>query len=239
MPQSIHILWIDDYNLGDPLFLQSLGRSLAAVPDAERHAIIIHGAAEKTERMLEARGIEVRREDGVLVPRDPSHLDLIEQSFRDVNKHVTAIMTEFIVPAVGIQGSDRGLFRIGENGRISAGRTDWITSLTASGAVPVVSALAFAARPVEILVDTAVETLATCLAPHDVTVVLFTRDGAPGLVADGQHLPSAPARALESAGLADSLGTLKHLIEAEIPVHLTSPRYVFSSKSAFRTVIVP
>ncbi len=239
MPHPIHILWIDDYNLGDPLFLQSLARSLAAVPDVQRHALIIHGAAERTERLLEGKGITIRRENGVLVPGAPLHLDLIEQSFRDVNKHITAIMTEFAVPAVGIQGSDRGLFRVAQDGGTKTGRTDWITSLTASGAVPVISAMAFAARPVEIAAETAVTLLAAALAPHAPTLVVFTRGDTPGLVVDGNHVASAPIGDLAEAEYEGDQDALRRVVEAGIRVHMTSPGYVFSSKSAFRTVIMP
>ncbi|NNE35099.1 MAG: hypothetical protein HKN13_07685 [Rhodothermales bacterium] len=173
--QPLSLVWIDDYHGGDPLFVQSLARGLAAQPPDHRRAILVLGGLDRAQRLLEANAIPVEVRDGVPISADPAARALIERACREVNKEAVAVLTEFGVPAVGIQGCDRGLLTIAES-RITPPSVAWLEKIVANGAVPVVSALAAGryVRPVPI--GKALAALATGFSGADIRVILFLRD---------------------------------------------------------------
>lgn len=139
------LLFLDDYHVGDPLFLADLGRRLLTLGPAGR-TLIVHRAGEGVERELEGSDPADRKE-------------IIERAIRHVNQGITRRLIEEGVPAVSVQGSDRSLFRHGDE--LSIGKADWLIQIIETGAVAVISPLATSdsgvdeADPVECAVQVA------------------------------------------------------------------------------------
>ncbi|MBT8401478.1 MAG: hypothetical protein KJO98_13450 [Rhodothermia bacterium] len=230
MPIPVHILWVDDYHLGDPLFTQSLARHLALVEPDSRRVLAVHGGGERAERLLELRGREVVRTDGVLQISDDEDKAVVERALREVNKDVTGVLTEFGVPAVGIQGSDRGLLKIGKDGTPRADKSDWLLSLVDSGSVPVVSSLAGGADGAqEIATADAVVAIAKARGLDDCLVVVFPRSGSAGVIKEGVHQAEiSPNQLLDNIfdGQKDGLDSL---VRNGFSVRLTSARHAISA----------
>lgn len=238
MPTPVHILWVDDYHLGDPLFAQNLARHLAHVETAARRAIVVHGSGERAERLLEGRGKEVVRTGGVLQV-DEVDMHLVERALREANKDVTGVLTEFGVPAVGIQGSDRGLLKIGNDGAPRAGKTKWLPSLVDSGSVPVISSLAGGADGVrEIGIAEAVVAIAKSLGSNDCLIVVFPRSGRAGVIAEGEHQSEIGLNELCVHVFEGQKVALYSLVENGFAVRLTSARHAISADSGRFTEVL-
>jgi hypothetical protein len=124
------ILFLDDYHVGDPLFLADLGRRLSKLGESGR-TIILHRVEEAVSRALEDAGHEER----------PT---VAERGVREVNQGIARRLIEEGVPAVSIQGSDRGLFRIEDETSSDVVVTggSWLLQMIGTGTIPVVSPLA-------------------------------------------------------------------------------------------------
>ena len=94
----ITLLFLDDYHVGDPLFLADLGRRLSKLGPKAR-ILIVHRAGEAVTRALEGADTD-------------SRATITERTIRETNQGIARRLTEEGVPAVSIQGSDRGLFRL-------------------------------------------------------------------------------------------------------------------------------
>jgi len=134
----IGILYLDDRHLEDLLLVQRLARVLKQLPAP---MVLVHGSGGRAEQLLEAEGYVPERRDGVLVVRSAHERGLVERGIRETNQRLVAGLNELLIPAVGIQGSDRGLLRRTASGALQVGRTAWLAQLLRQGVWPVVSTL--------------------------------------------------------------------------------------------------
>lgn len=132
-------LYLDEQCLEDLLFVDYLARILKQLAAP---LVLVHGSGGRAEQLLEAEGYVPRREKGVLVVQSAREQMLIERGIRETNQRLVAELSERLVPAVGIQGTDRGLLRRACDGTLKVGRVDWLRTLLAQGIWPVLSTLA-------------------------------------------------------------------------------------------------
>lgn len=230
-----YLLYLDDYHLDDLLFTQSLGRLLQG---AKRSVVFVHGSGGGAERLLEAQGHFPEKQDGRFVNLTPDEMRLVEQGLRQTNRTLVMKLTDSGVPGVGLHGGDRRLLRRTEDGCVEAGDVSWLRTLVADGAVPVVSALvAGEAGPEPAGAAEALTALARAFAPEDVTVVVLTRTGRPGL--DNPPVETLPADDLSTcaAELADA-GVAAHVMAADVPLLVTTAPAFFAPSGPSGTRIV-
>ena len=235
----MYLIYLDDYHLDDLLYVPSLAQQMGRMRRVRPACLFVHGSGEQAERLLEAEGLFPERKDGVVQARTPEEAALVEGALRQVNRRVVGALTEEGVHAVGFQGADRGLLLVDEDGALTTGRVAWLKDLAEKRAVPVVSALAQrteekTARAVP--GPAATVALARALGGGDMVVVVFTRTNQPGIVEARQPLPDLPLDALPDAILPDS-EAVRTLVEADIPVLLTSVRGLFSTDEPQGTMI--
>jgi hypothetical protein len=132
------VFYLDRYHLGDPLFLNRFGRDLAALDGGK---LVVHGAAEDGERLLEAEGGVAVWRDGVLVVGSEGEHAIVERAARDLNRRVTFALIEAGIPAVRLDGASRGLLRADDDGSVRVTEVDWLEGLVDQGTVPVIAAL--------------------------------------------------------------------------------------------------
>ncbi|NNE46587.1 MAG: hypothetical protein HKN37_07995 [Rhodothermales bacterium] len=223
----LNIAWIDDYHGGDPLFVQSLARGLAARPMGEAPPILVHGGAERAERLLEAQGIQVEYRDGVPASHDPAARALIERAYREVNKETVAILTEFGVPAVGIQGCDRGLLTRAASGELVVSHVDWLRQIVASGAVSVVSALVSGPDVDPVPVGEALTSVIRGFSASNVQATIFPRGSSKQLKANTYMDLDEIAGSISDT----DARTLQELLAHGIRVVLTDARSAFDAET--------
>jgi len=97
--------------------------------------ILIHGAGEMTERILEGDGHDAAK---VLASGHPS--GALEMAMRRENKHITLTLTDHGVSSVGFVGSDRGILRWSSS-ELQA-RLTLLANSARIGVVPVLGSLA-------------------------------------------------------------------------------------------------
>ena len=229
----MYVVLLDDFHLDDLLFVQSFGRLMAG---ADRPCVLVHGDGGVAVRALEAQGV-FAGDDA------PEAAAAVRAALRFQSKKITGRLTDAGLSGVGFQGADRRLLVRGADGVLRAGPAAWLARLVATGAVPVVSALAAddaGGEPVPVAPAEAVAVLAAALAgthaagthaagaqTAGATAVLFTRGGRPGMgAADGagQGLGAL-------AGLAADLGepgAAAVFSSAAVPVLVTSPPAFFA-----------
>lgn len=174
--ETLYILYLDRYHLGDELFINDLAQRLHQAPPGEPLCLLVHGSGEKVERTLESQGFFPERRGGVLDVEAPEQVRLVERSVRETNRELVATLTDEVVPAVGIQGVDRNLLRL-EEGTVVAQRVGWVEALLSQRVVPVVSALVEhpeEGRVREVYAADAVVALAEAFDTVDPVVVFFT-----------------------------------------------------------------
>mgnify|MGYP006426631127 CR=1 FL=1 len=138
---TLYIVALDRTRLGDALFLQSLAQHIQKAMPGAPTCLFIHGSGEKLDRTLEAQGIFPERTDeGLLQVDRPEEAQLVERAVREMNQSIVGTLTDEVVPAVGIQGVDRGLLRT-EDGTVTTGGLGWLEALLKQHVLPVVSAL--------------------------------------------------------------------------------------------------
>lgn len=126
----LHILYLDDYNLGDPMFLGRLARGLVV---AGLELAIVHASLEAVERSIEGLGIfPLKDDEGMFQLTNSEAVRLAERVCRDQNRAIAHELNESGIAAVRMDASSRGLL---------AGNTDWFISLVRSGAIPVIAPL--------------------------------------------------------------------------------------------------
>ena len=153
---------------------------------------------------------------------------------RSLNKLLVAELTDEVVSAVGIQGSDRRLLQINERGEVNVNGRGWLETLIKQGVVPVVSSVGTAeSRPQVLSPDAVISALAVALGDLRPVAVAFTATNRPGAAASdsgaaSEHLPpdripdEAYAerdmlRRLADAGLEVILTNLPSLRDGEVP----------------------
>lgn len=213
----MYLLYLDRHHQEDLLFVPQLARTLAAAGPRRPRTALVHGSGEYVERMLEGQGRFVERAaGGALVPGDAEEARLVERGVREMNQKLVATLTDELVPAVGVQGADRGLLRH-DGDAVVLGRGGWLCDLAAQGVVPVVSALAQgAAGASEAAPGAALAALAG--ACSDGTAVLLARRGADVVPEDGLRR-SADADALAEA--VPEPDVLRALAARGVPVLVT------------------
>ncbi len=172
----IGILYLDDRHLEDLLLVQRLARVLKQLPAP---MVLVHGSGGRAEQLLEAEGYVPERRNGVLVARSDHEQTLIERGIRETNQRLVAGLNELLVPAVGIQGSDRGLLRRTATGTLQVGRTAWLVQLLRQGVWPVVSTLV-ATETEQIVEAPAAEVLEALIATWTPEVVVALLSEEPG-----------------------------------------------------------
>ena len=233
MPEPIHILYLDAYHLGDPLYVSSLARMMGRLRRAVPPCLFLHGSGERAERLLEAEGLFPEKVDGRVQPRTPQEAALVEKALRQVNRQIVSTLTEEIIHAVGFQGTDRGLLRMDERGDIQTGRMGWLVDLIQKGAVPVLSAMV--AHPETGAPHEADLTNITLAVAHalsqekEVRVVFFSRKDQPGVVSDAAVLDEVEVEAVPTGHLPDPEG-VRTVAEAGFAVFLTSASGLFGGE---------
>jgi len=133
----IHVLYLDRYHLGDPLFLNGFARDVLSF---DAPCVLVHGAGETAERALEAQGRFPEFEGGVLAVETDADRALVARAARDLNRQIVHTLNDAGVAAVRLEASGRGLIRATDDG-LKAGKTDWLQKIVGQGAVPVIAAL--------------------------------------------------------------------------------------------------
>ncbi|MFV1980004.1 MAG: hypothetical protein ACC655_02530 [Rhodothermia bacterium] len=187
------LLFLDDCHVGDPLFLADLGRRLSKL-GRDGRTVIVHRVGEAVDRELENSN-----------PRD--RILTTEKTIRETNHGIARRLTQEGVPAVSIQGSDRGLFRTGDPSspasaplrrasprqahRLSTNAT-WLLAMIGTGSIPVVSPLALGPAGAEAVdpVECAREIAHLAASAGDVHAALFCSTRKGGLFQDGVRLGS-------------------------------------------------
>lgn len=173
------IAYIDRYHQEDPLFLRGLAWALKSEHAQTPPFILVHGSGERVERQLEAEGLIPARNDGVLMAASELERALIERSIRETNQKMVAVLTDQLISSVGIQGTDRNLLRIKEDGELEVGAITWIKHLAEKRIVPVISALAVdqpTNRIVEVDVARMLGALSLSSSPREpMSVVFFSK----------------------------------------------------------------
>ncbi|PSQ80202.1 MAG: acetylglutamate kinase [Bacteroidetes bacterium QS_8_68_15] len=183
MTPPLHLIYLDRYHQGDPLFQKELAQRFARTTPGEPPALLLHGAGEKLERTLEAEGLFPERDAGGVVQTEtPRQAALAERAAREANQELVALFTEEEVSVVGLQGADRGLLRCDAAGDVTAGALGWVEDLVKMRVVPVVSALAEGPeRAEEVAPDRAAVALAEALSEaFDVKMCFLVTGERPG-----------------------------------------------------------
>lgn len=131
------VLYLDRYHIGDPLFLNGFARDVLAFPEP---LVIVHGSGEAAERALEARGQFPEWKDGVLQVETDADRALVERAGRDLNRQIVHTLNDAGVAAVRLDAGSRGLINATKAG-LAVKKIDWLTTLVAQGAVPVILAI--------------------------------------------------------------------------------------------------
>ena len=218
--QELDVLYLDDYHAGDVLFIQSLARSLARMK--ERRTILVHGAGEHAEHALEAAGIFHKRTNGVIPVETAEEHALVERALRHVNQKITAALTDAVVPAVGVIGSERGLFT-SRGGQLGVNNVAWLETLAQKAIVPVVGVFATeegTGRTGEVPLHLAIEAISDSFEAKTRTVV-FTKTNLPGIMKGASPEPTVGTDRIDDRIVADVPG-VNYLVSRGIFVLLTN-----------------
>lgn len=195
----LHILYLDDYHLGDPMFLGRLARGLAA---AELELAIVHSSMEAVERGVESLGIfPSRNAAGMLDLTDAEAIAVAERVCRDQNRGIAHELNEAGVAAARMEASSRGLLVGDDEGGLRVGNTDWFTTLAGSGVIPVIAPLAESGGQTGML-DAArlIQLLAEAL-PDSVALFLTRKSSLPHKPGIDDLSDPAAAQSLVDAGI--------------------------------------
>lgn len=239
MSTSSLLVYLDDYHLGDVLFLQGLTRAYGAARGQAPPSLLVHGSGEEAERLLEAEGLFVERKDGILPAESPAAAALVERAVRQVNRRLVGMLTDAVVPAVGLLGTDRAVLRVDAEGHVNTGKTGWVRALLSQRVLPVVGAYAQQAPESGREVDAVSALLALAVAVFDEapTVVFFTRTNLPGLMDGRETRPEATLDALDPRVVGD-LDALRRVAGAGLPILLTNTARVVGPGGPVGTRIV-
>ncbi|HET6569153.1 MAG TPA: hypothetical protein VFG50_14395 [Rhodothermales bacterium] len=239
--RQLYILYIDRYHLDDSLFLQALARMLAVAGLSRPACLLVHGSGEQAERRLEGEGFDVKREGRVLVAGTAAEQAIVERAVRESNQRLVSVLTNSVVHAVGLQGADRGLVQVHEDGAIGVGKVGWIRDLAQKRAVPVISASSRIRETGAVVEADAAEVavrLAETCGRDEATVVFFTKGGKPGIPQGEGTAEEAGLSALEGTDLLPDLDALVYAVEAGVRVLLSGVPGFMTARGAAGTQIV-
>lgn len=198
-----HVLYLDRYHLGDPLFLTGFARDVLHL---DAPCVLVHGAGEAAERALEAQGRFPEFEDGVLAVETEADRALVARAARDLNRQIVHTLNDAGVAAVRLEASGRGLIRATDDG-VEAGKTDWLRKIIGQGAVPVIAALVgeVGGAVREVGGGAVAGSLARAFAASGVEAraVFLTKSGQNGLMEGDSTQASADVEAVAAGGVAE------------------------------------
>lgn len=183
--------------------------------------MVLHGAGEHVERVLEADGIFLDAGAGVPAMRESGVRERALLAMHDLNQRLTAMFTEAMAPAVSVRAADRGIFVEKDSGATRGGLA-WLEKLTRMPAIPVIATtwrsdtgheVGEPSRSLQVLLE------ASSLKLHP---VLFTRTNLPGVMIGRDVVPSMT---FDDERLAAALGTgepLEMLRLGRVPFLLTN-----------------
>lgn len=240
---SLYLLYLDRHHLGDELFLKSLAQHFSNAGTDAPTCLLVHGSGEKVERTLEAQGHFPERTDGVIDVETEDQRRLVERAVREVNQEIVAALTDEVVSTVGIQGVDRGLFRVGDDASLQAANVGWLSALLKQHVVPVVSALVEApgsGAVREVGTEEAVRALARALDDSfDPRIcVLTTAEGAGVPNEAGEVQSEVESATLEDRSIPEP-AAVRRLAETDVPVLVTSLQGLFNGATPTGTRVRP
>ena len=131
---TVLILHVDKRSISDLLFIQRLGRYLASVIGPQRRIIVVHDGFDVAENAIESRGYDMH---SLTRGQWEEVSAAVFAAIQSLNRSVVGKLTEEGIPAVGMQGSDRGLIQMTDVG-LSCQRPDMLVDMVKIGSVPVV-----------------------------------------------------------------------------------------------------
>lgn len=226
MSSPILLFLLDAERVGSTMFLKDLAERLTGLGPAGPARICLHGSGPQTEQMLEGTGLFPDRKDGVVVVSSDRERELVHRSIREINQRLVALFTHQQIAAVSAHGDDRGLLEHTGADELRVGPTGWITDLARKGVTPVVSSLARTegrtagreiglARSASALVESVEE---------DLRVVVFTEESGYGVRRDGTWQDRAVFSEVDEDEIRPVYPLARRLIQAGLPVWVTSPR---------------
>jgi len=164
----------------EPEAMKKLGSEMAALQDRFRF-LLVHGGGAEVSRISELFGLIPRFIDGVRLT-SPEEMGVVDMVLAGkMNKDITRLLRTAGLNALGLSGSDGGLFT-GEavsaeshTGRVTEVNGTTLEVLLEGGFVPVVSSTSMeeGGKPLNINADQAALALA---AAHPAAVLLFLSD---------------------------------------------------------------
>lgn len=237
--QTLYIVYLDRHHLGDELFLKSLAQHFSEAKSGDPPCLIVHGSGEKVERTLESKGYFLERTEGTLDLETEEQRQLVERAVRETNQELVAALTDEVVSTVGIQGVDRNLLGLGDDGRVTASNAGWLSALIKQRVVPVVSALV-EDGPVTREVwaaDVAVALAEALSASFDPVVSVFSKADHPGLMDAAGHVDEFDVEAVSDQDVA-SPDAVRHMHTAGVPVMITNAQGLLGGDEPKGTQIV-
>jgi acetylglutamate kinase len=238
--QDLYVVYLDRPHLGDELFLKSLAQHFADGKSGEPPCLLVHGSGEKVERTLESKGYFPERIDGVLDIEGEDQRRLVERAVRETNQEIVAALTDEVVSTVGIQGVDRNLLGVDEEGGITATNVGWLAALIKQRVVPVVSALVeHEDEEIEEVwaVDVAVALARALSASFDPVLTVLTAADGSGLRDNGSVRDEVDMEGLSEDDVSD-VAAVERMQAADLPVLLTSAQGLLSGDTPKGTRLV-
>ncbi|NBB73469.1 MAG: acetylglutamate kinase [Bacteroidetes bacterium] len=239
--ETLYLVYLDRYHSGDEIFINNLAQQMHQAPAGDPLCLLVHGSGEKVERTLESQGFFPERTGGVLDVTEPEQVRLVERAVRETNQKVVAMLTDEVVPAVGIQGVDRNLLQL-KDGAVTARKAGWVEALLKQRVVPVVSALVRhpeEGRVREVAAADALVALAQsfdALAPR---AVFFTTGTQPGL-ADATGIRDAVSLdALPDDGPLPEPNAVRQIVGNGVPGLITTLEGLFADPGPAGTQVQP
>jgi acetylglutamate kinase len=163
---------------------------IAALQQAGRTLIVVHGGGSAATQWLKAHGVESEFIDGLRVT-GPDAIDVVVAVFAGlVNKQLVASLQALGARAIGLSGADGGLLatrqadpRLGYVGEVSRVNSEPIDVLLAAGYMPVISSVGYwqdePSKLMNVNADTVAGEIAAAVGASDLvflTDVAYVRD---------------------------------------------------------------
>lgn len=164
----------------EPAALKKMGKEMAAL-HGEYRFLLVHGGGAEVSRISELFGLTPRFVDGVRLT-SPDEMGVVDMVLAGkMNKDITRLLRIAGLNALGLSGSDGGLFTgravsdESHTGKVTAVNRVTLEVLLEGGFLPVVSSTSMdeAGKPLNINADQAALALA---AAHPAGVLLFLSD---------------------------------------------------------------
>lgn len=239
--ESLYLLYLDRYHLGDDRFINNLAQRMHQAPAGDPLCLLVHGSGEKVERTLESQGIFPERTGGVLDVTAPDQVRLVERAVRETNQKLVATLTDEVVPAVGIQGVDRNLLQW-DDGRVTTRKAGWVEALLKQRVVPVVSALVHHPeedRVREVAASEALVALARSFDAFEPQAVFFATGAQPGLADATGVRDTVGPDALPDDGPLPEPEAVRRIAKAGVPGLITTLEGLFADGAPTGTRVQP